>query len=127
MIQKKILRLARILNKFSFDDIAITLEFNEEDEINARKYLSELLKNGDIKKISADKYQFLENKAKKSLKISRKRAMLAKNIMDYKISPKIIDISKDENYPLYLNSSPRIKKRIDKYLAIFDAAGRIEV
>lgn len=122
MIQKKIHRLVRLINKFTFDDIAITLELNKEDEKKAHKYLSSLIKKGIIRKISADMYQYIDNQAKTPAKkygqIFREHKVAPK----VRINPKVIDISKDDNYQLYLNSSATIKKRIDKYLAVIQAS-----
>ena len=63
MIQKKIHRLVRLFNKFTFDDIAITLELGKEDEKKARKHLSGLVKEGIVKKISADWYRDYQDRS----------------------------------------------------------------
>ena len=121
MIQKRILKLAKILNMFTLDDIVITLELNKDGEKIALKYLKSLAENNLIKKISENQYIYLDPKA-----IKFGKPELDKKLYQPQLNQSdklIIDITKYKNYEQYLNAPEWAKKRADKYLTLFHAAG----
>jgi|GEM_PF-4932428 len=126
MIRKKILKLAKRLNNFTLDDLAITLELNEEDEVNVRKYLSTLVKKEIVQKISDEKYKYIDDKVENSAKKIKQAFKQAERAPKVKIEPKVTKIIKYDNYQLYLNSSVAVKKRVDKYLAVIHASENLK-
>lgn len=123
MIWKKLLKLIRIMARFSIDDIASILEIDEKTVL---LYFSDLENKGIIKKISEQRYMYVAAKKIKPTNKSTKRVMPTyENKKIPSIIPKklIIDITKDDDYQIYITAPPWAKKKADKYLAVLEAAG----
>lgn len=128
MLQKKILRLAKILNRFTLDNISTILELNEQDEKTALEYLSVIAKKGFIKKTRNKQYLYLDKKTKTPVKQAKPLKKIENTkpepVFDTtRVSPKIIDITKDKSYKIYLNAKGRTREQADKYLAVLQASG----
>ncbi|MEI8389584.1 MAG: hypothetical protein WCG23_06820 [bacterium] len=123
MRQTKLLKLVRMMSKFTSDDVSAILEIDEETTLF---YLSDLENKGIIKKITGGRYIHIPEKKDN---MSAKTDVKAKPTYEDKkippITPKklVIDITKDEDYQIYLNAPAWAKKKADKYLAVLEASG----
>ena len=123
MRQTKLLKLVKMMSKFTSDDVSSILEIDEETTLLS---LSELENKGIIKKISEGRYIHSPEKKDNTHNKLVGRAKLT--FEDKKLPPVIpkklvIDITKDEDYQIYLNAPAWAKKKADKYLAVLEASG----
>lgn len=112
MIQKKLLKLAKMMSRFTLDDILFTLEIDEQTAtLNINKF-EDL---GIIKRISET--EFLYSSDKKNTKKQEAGFDLSK------VTPSSLDITKDKDYHLYLSAPRGVKKKADKYLKVLESSG----
>ena len=120
-MKQKILKLIKILNKFTLDDI---LSLDEFDKQEVSVILSEFENSGVISKISKEQYIYFPDKNSKPQNINRLHNLnieAKKDIIDIKSL-----FSKEEEQEIYENASPNSKRRIVKYYAILKIAGQFD-
>lgn len=126
MLQKKILKLMKILNRFTLDDIVTTLELVEKEEILALNYIQNLEKENVVRQISPRQYAYCEKNERVICVFTKTEGSInreAPKIKMDKVKPNPIDITKDENYEKYLNARQKSQIKVNKYLKIIEAAG----
>ena len=121
-MEQKILRLAKKLNKFTIDDLVMTLE---EDFEELHKEIESLLQAGQITKAKNNSYFYSEEKnykpTKKELTKENKYYMgMIFTDKELKKLDKEVQTSQ-----AYKNSKNFIKKKINKYVALVRASNGI--
>ena len=120
-MKQKVLKLIKILNKFTIDDILFMDDFGEQEVLSI---LSELENSGMISKISAEEYIYFPNgktEPQTSSRLHNLNIEKRKNLADIKTL-----FSKDEKQEVYENASPNAKRRIVKYYTILKIASRFD-
>lgn len=120
-MKQKILRLIKILNKFTIDDILSIDEFSEQEVL---EILSELENSGIIDKISKEEYIYFPNGKAESQTTSRLYNLnigKRKDLTDIKTL-----FSKEEEQEVYENATPNAKRRIVKYYTILKIANQFD-
>ena len=120
-MKQKILKLIKILNKFTIDDI-LSMDDFEEQEVS--EILSELENSGIISKITAEEYIYFPNKKAEPQTSNRLHSLnieKRKDLTDIKTL-----FSKDEEQEGYENASPNAKRRIVKYYTILKIASQFD-
>ena len=120
-MKQKILKLIKILNKFTIDDI-LSMDDFEEKEVS--EILSELENSGIINKISKEEYIYFPNgkaEAQTSNRLHSLNIEKRKDLTDIKTL-----FSKDEEQEVYENASPNAKRRIVKYYTILKIASQFD-
>ena len=120
-MKQKILKLIKILNKFTVDDILSMDDFNEQEVLDI---LSEFEKSGIINKISKEQYIHLSGGNIKSPASNRLYTFdieRRKDITDIKTL-----FSKEEEQEVYENATPNAKRRIVKYYTILKIASQFD-
>jgi len=117
--ESKLLKLAKRLHKFTFDEFLVTAEDNEE---NIKNFLNDCIFTGKIKKIDEDAYicrqtEYMERK--KLVKISRKFISF---------SPEEIQKLREERNTLdpFKNAPKFIQKMINKYIDLLAEVGNMK-
>jgi len=104
---RKLLRLAKKLNKFTLDDLVMTLE---EDSALIEKEIENLLLAGQIKKSGEDSYFYVESKSR----IKESESLPERVVFTKEELQKLID---DRNISeAYKNSPKYVQRKIDKYV-----------
>ena len=117
--QLKLSKLAKNLNKFSFDELLIISE-ESEDVVNA--FLDEAVENTSIRQVSENQFVFisLPDKLKKPIKNKPKAA---NKVFNPKSIEDIINpITQKNEYEIFMNEPEYSQRKILKYLLIFKAA-----
>ena len=117
-MKQKILKLIKILNKFTIDDILSMEEFDEQEVLDI---LSEFEKSGIINKISKEQYIYLSGGNIKSTRLYMLDIDKRKDITDIKTL-----FSKEEEQEVYENATPNAKRRIVKYYTILKIASQFD-
>ena len=120
-MKQKILKLIKILNKFTIDDI-LSMDDFEEQEVS--EMLSELENSGIINKISKEEYIYFPNgktEPQTSNRLHNLNIEKRKDLTDIKTL-----FSKDEEQEVYENASPNAKRRIVKYYTILKIASQFD-
>lgn len=115
----KLLKLAKNLNKFSFDELLIISEENEE---RVASFITEAVKNRNIKQVDEDRFAFisLPDKLKKPVK---NKSKANNKIFNPKTIEDIIDPqTQKKDYEIFKNEPEYSQRKILKYLLIFKAA-----
>lgn len=122
-MKQQILKLIKILNKFTLDDILSMDEFDKQEVL---EILSEFENSNLISKISKEQYIYFPNKNSNSKIPSR----LHNNNLNIKTKENITDIkslfSKEEEQEIYENASPNAKRRIVKYYTILKIVSQFD-
>lgn len=117
--QLKLSKLAKNLNKFSFDELLI---ISEESEDIVQDFLNESVKSNNIKQVSEDQFVFisLPDTLKKPVKNKPKAA---NKVFNPKSIEDIINpITQKNEYEIFMNEPEYSQRKILKYLLIFKAA-----
>lgn len=114
-MKKRVLKLAKGLNKFNIDDIQLMSEI-EEPEL--RQILDELAYQGSVQKISDDNFMYVPS-APNAVKIDKK-AKSSDNI-PLNINPENI-----KGYDAYLKSTGKQREYADKYFKMIQACGNLK-
>lgn len=117
--QLKLSKLAKNLNKFSFDELLI---ISEESEDVVKAFLDESVENNNIRQVSEDQFVFISllDKLKKPIKNKPKSA---NQIFNPKSIEDIINpITQKNEYEIFMNEPEYSQRKILKYLLIFKAA-----
>ncbi len=120
-MKQKILKLIKILNKFTIDDILSMDDFKEQEVL---EILSELENSGIISKITAEEYIYFPNKKAEpqtSNRLHNFNIEKRKDLTDIKTL-----FSKDEEQEVYENATPNAKRRIVKYYTILKIANKFD-
>lgn len=117
--QLKLLKLAKNLNKFSFDELLI---ISEESEDVVQIFLNESVENNNIRQVGEDQFVFisLPDKLKKPVKNKPKAAN--KTFNPKSIEDIINPITQKKEYEIFMNEPEYSQRKILKYLLIFKAA-----
>lgn len=119
-MKQKILKLIKILNKFTIDDILSMDEFDEKELLDI---ISELAKSGVISKISKSQYIYYPKDNSKQFVSDRFNTLDIKKAKDVDIKTLF---SKEEEQEVYENAAPNAKRRIVKYYTILKIAGQFD-
>lgn len=117
--QLKLSKLAKNLNKFSFDELLI---ISEESEDAVKAFLDESVENNNIRQVGEDQFVFisLPDKLKRLIKIKPKAA---NKVFNPKSIEDIINpITQKNEYKIFMNEPEYSQRKILKYLLIFKAA-----
>lgn len=118
-MNQNLMRLARKLNNFTINDLAMTLEENPDD---IQKELEPLLLSGKIKKSENSTYIYSEEKSFKNVQKPKTRANTYYRgvVFTDEELQKLEDEMKTSQ--LYLNSHKYIQKKVNKYVSLVKAA-----
>lgn len=119
-MKQKILKLIKILNKFTIDDILSMDEFDEQELLDI---ISEFEKSSIINKISKSQYIYYPKDNSKQLVSDRFNTLDIKKVKEADIKTLF---SKEEEQEVYENASPNAKRRIVKYYTILKIAGQFD-
>ena len=121
-MKQKILKLIKILNKFTISDILTMDDFDEQEVLSI---LSEFEELKIIKKISQNQYVYMENKMFNQKNTSGKLYNIdidkRKGVTDIKSL-----FSKEEEQEIYENATPNTKRKIVKYYTILKIASQFD-
>jgi len=104
-MKQKLLRLAKKLNKFTLDDLVMTMEENSEE---LQKEIKSLLQTGQITKAKNNSYFYSESKTKESEKLPDRVIFTEEEIQ------KLID--ERNTSEAYKNSPKYVQRKVDKYV-----------
>lgn len=117
--QSKLLKLAKNLNKFSFDELLI---ISEESEEVVQSFLNESIESNNIRQAGDGQFVFiaLSDSLKKPIK---NNSQTANKIFNPKSIEDIIDpITQKRDYKIFMNEPEYSQRKVLKYLLIFKAA-----
>lgn len=117
--QLKLSKLAKNLNKFSFDELLI---ISEESEDAVQTFLNESVESNNIRQVGEDQFVFisLPDKLKKPIKNKPKAA---NKVFNPKSIEDIINpITQKNEYEIFMREPEYSQRKILKYLLIFKAA-----
>ena len=115
MIQTKLLKLAKRLTNFNYEDFLI---MSNEDEEIVKPFLDRLISEGRIKQTGKNSYTFVDVEIQSEFTSVKK---ITRRIIFSNSDIKNLFFER-ENLPLYKNASEPVKKIIDKYLFLLKEA-----
>ncbi|MDD3012589.1 MAG: tyrosine-type recombinase/integrase [Candidatus Gastranaerophilales bacterium] len=116
MIKEKILKLAKVLNTFTVDEMVTVLE---ETENQIGHYIESLVQANCLKKVSEKQYLYLKNPNNRLLQQKLKfEALLNTYNEEYKIRV-LEEISSSKLMGEYLKYQPKTRQKIEKNLVLF--------
>src|SRR5574344_1874667 len=121
-IQLKLLKLAKNLNKFSFDEFLI---ISEESEEAVQAFITEAVENKNIKKVDEDLYVFiaLTERTQKPIKLVKaERKIDNKSFNPQTIEDIINPKTQKKDYEIFMNEPEYSQRKILKYLLLIKAA-----
>jgi len=120
-MEQKILRLAKKLNKFTIDDLIMTLEENSAD---IQQKLDLLLETGQIIRAESGSYFYSEKNYRPEKNILTKENKYYRGMLFTDEELKKLD-EEVQTSQAYKNSKNFIKKKINKYVALVKASNGI--
>jgi hypothetical protein len=122
MTQSKLLKLAKNLNKFSFDELLI---ISEESEESVKEFITEAVENKNIRKIDEELYLFIsftEKLQKPNKLVKTERGSDNKSFNPQTIEDIINPETHRKDYEIFKNEPEYSQRKILKYLLLFKAA-----
>jgi len=118
--QSKLLKLAKNLNKFSFDELLIISEQSEDD---LHIFLLEAIENNNIKQTGEDQYVFISFPEQlKKPNDTKTKANGNRNFNPQSIEDIIDPKNQKRDYEIFMNEPEYSQRKMLKYLLIFKAA-----
>lgn len=117
--QLKLLKLAKNLNKFSFDELLI---ISEESEDVVQAFLNESIENNNIRQVSEGQFVFISLPDKLKKPIKNKPKSVNKTFNPKSIEDIINPLTQKKEYEIFMNEPEYSQRKILKYLLIFKAA-----
>lgn len=121
-IQSKLLKLAKNLNKFSFDDLLIMSEVSEDE---VRGFIEDALSSNSIKQIQNEQYIFIKNivQVKPIKNIENKKEQAEVKIFKPTCIADLIDPQKQKSeYEIFTKAPEYAQRKAIKYLLAFKAS-----
>ena len=124
-MKQKMLKLIKILNQFTIDDVLTVSEFDENE---TKKLLTEFEDIGFIKKISEDKYLYIPESPRIIFKPTKIIASIEESQTVEQKTPQTIDtlFTKAGEQQIYDNAPKYAKKYLVKYYTILKMAGGLK-
>lgn len=117
--QLKLLKLAKNLNKFSFDELLI---ISEEGEDVVQAFLNESVENNNIRQVSEGQFVFISLPDKLKKPIKNKPKSVNKTFNPKSIEDIINPLTQKKEYEIFMNEPEYSQRKILKYLLVFKAA-----
>lgn len=124
-MKQKMLKLIKILNQFTIDDVLTVSEFDENE---TKKLLTEFEDIGFIKKISEDKYLYIPESPRIIFKPTKIIDSIEESQTVEQKTPQTIDtlFTKAGEQQIYDNAPKYAKKYLVKYYTILKMAGGLK-
>lgn len=117
--QLKLLKLAKNLNKFSFDELLI---ISEESEEVVQSFLNESIENKNIRRASEGQFVFISLPDKLKKPIKNKPKSVNKTFNPKSIEDIINPLTQKKEYERFMNEPEYSQRKILKYLLVLKAA-----